>query len=843
MTAAETEAFVKAVKSAPEHGHVTGDAGMAADHARLLALVPRAEATHIAIGNGDWFDPATWYQGRIPAANAKVLIPDGVSVHYNGVSDASLFTVRVDGELTFATQSNTRMVVDTMIVSAEGRLEIGTAEDPVRAGVSAEIKIANNGNIDIGWDPALLSRGIISHGAAEIHGAEKTAFLKVAVDAMAGDTVLKLAEAPIGWKVGDRLVLSGTHKTAWTWDGKLNKVVHKESQDEEVYITAIDGTTITLDRPLTYDHDTPRDDLSAYIANMTRSVTISSIDGADTQTHHRGHVMFMHSDDVDVRYAAFDDLGRTDKSEIARDVSKAGTLTADYNAKARYPFHLHKTGVTDQDHPAIAIGNTVSGSPGWGFVHHGSNADFISNVAFDVFGAAFVAEDGNETGVWGKNMAIRSQGISYGDWAVKATQDPSDNDIGRTGDGFFFAGRQVHAYENVAVNTTHGYTWFHRFAPERPLAGNLEYPGIAYGGTDTRVNHTPIEGFRDNEAFGTQIGLIVVKASPEQNNDIRSVFDGFLNWETSTGVVIGYTSHYTMLDFDILGTRNGQLIARPDSGIRLSTNVFDMVVNGLKLDGFESGVKFTESAEAGYTSHYPTFADSDVAHFIIDLDATNVKNVLVNYVPGRHNVIKSSDLVPGRLSLTYTGPDVYQLGKDFSRAGIKTDSIGSKSRLSIADTKVITKGAMLTLIKRDGFWTQPDGSKVIRVLDYISDRATGEVLEIYHVVKFIVTGAEIAKHGLRNNGSFTWGLPQSEMLQWIDADGALVMMGGAGDDVYKVTRATDIVDEATVRGGNKDAGGHDQVESSVTFGLDNHRGVRFVEDLILTGSAHINGTG
>jgi hypothetical protein len=46
--------------------------------------------------------------------------------------------------------------------------------------VKAEILIAGDGDIDVAWDPSLLSRGVISHGEVEIHGAEKTAFLKVA---------------------------------------------------------------------------------------------------------------------------------------------------------------------------------------------------------------------------------------------------------------------------------------------------------------------------------------------------------------------------------------------------------------------------------------------------------------------------------------------------------------------------------------------------------------------------------------------------------------------------------------------------------------------------------------
>ena len=119
------------------------------------------------------------YRVRVP----RVLIPEAIAVDYDGQSTASLLTVRVDGKLDFATDRDTGMVVDTLIVSPTGKLEIGTAADPVRANVTAEITIADNGNIDVGWDPMLLSRGVISHGDVEIHGTAKSSHHKVEVDA------------------------------------------------------------------------------------------------------------------------------------------------------------------------------------------------------------------------------------------------------------------------------------------------------------------------------------------------------------------------------------------------------------------------------------------------------------------------------------------------------------------------------------------------------------------------------------------------------------------------------------------------------------------------------------
>ncbi len=66
--------------------------------------------------------------------------------------------------------------------------------------------------------------------------------------------------------------------------------------------------------------------------------------------------------------------------------------------------------------------------------------------------------------------------------------------------------------------------------------------------------------------------------------------------------------------------------------------------------------------------------------------------------------------------------------------------------------------------------------------------------------------------------------------------GADKMFGGAGDDTYVVDNVGDQVSEQTVAG--VDDGGHDTVQSSVSFTLG-----AFLENLTLTGSGNINATG
>ena len=69
------------------------------------------------------------------------------------------------------------------------------------------------------------------------------------------------------------------------------------------------------------------------------------------------------------------------------------------------------------------------------------------------------------------------------------------------------------------------------------------------------------------------------------------------------------------------------------------------------------------------------------------------------------------------------------------------------------------------------------------------------------------------------------------------------LLGGAGNDVYVVDATGDRVFETTTTASVIDAGGIDTVQSSVSFNLDANAGVRFIENLVLTGAANINGTG
>ena len=723
-------AYAAAVKALTDPAAHHDDAAMAKEHAALFALVPRAEATHVAIRNGSWFDPATWSGGQIPGADAKVLIPEAISVNYDGVSDASLFTVRVDGKLLFAPDHDTRMVVDTLVVAKSGLLQIGTTDHPIQDGVTANIVIADNGPIDVNWDPLLLSRGVISHGSTDIHGQEKTSFLKLAMDPLAGSTLLYFDEdaAQNGWHVGDKIVVTGTHIAPQMVNGDWLDI---SSQDEVRTIKAIYGSTIALDKPLTYDHDSPRADLKAYVADYTRNVVIETQNADDIPVSQRGHVMFMHSPSVDVEYAEFFELGRTDKSTRAVDAATATDVSSDTNVKGRYALHLHETGVDPTSPETIVKGNAVWGSPGWGIVQHASSADIESNATFNTFGAAYVAETGDETGVWHNNIAIQAHGIGAG--GDKNADDVAAFDLARSGIGYYFQGRLIKTTDNVAAGVNEGFVYMVRGTSASISADNLDQPEILHGLTSSDVAAAPIQNFSNNEVLAAAYGFIVVKADPAQNHDVRSVIDGFKAWETDIGIHLEYTSHYTFLDTDLTGPDIGRdFEPKGHAGIELGNNTIDIVFNRSKIANYRDGA-ILDKALVGDPALLITPADFN--YVFIDLETHDIKNNAIrNFDPSIDKLLTSSQLgsMPATLQMDWGGdipvwsfdwPD----GRSVVLNGVKHDNIGTVAYRIGNEVFNIGIDQMAGLLAHQGYYTTDDGRKIVVLEEYFSDRATGEI--------------------------------------------------------------------------------------------------------------------
>src|SRR5690606_11893091 len=104
------------------------------------------------------------------------------------------------------------------------------------------------------------------------------------------------------------------------------------------------------------------------------------------------HLVFFHNPNVAIENISVEGFGRTDKSQRINDpVVVNGVLQAGtgLNPRARYAMHFHHTGVNPANAPATVRGSVVLGSPGWGYVNHSSNVEFVDNVAYGVYGSSF----------------------------------------------------------------------------------------------------------------------------------------------------------------------------------------------------------------------------------------------------------------------------------------------------------------------------------------------------------------------------------------------------------------------------------------------------------------------
>ena len=694
-------------------------------HLAMRALINPGDITHTAVNNGSWFAAQTWQNGQVPTDDAYVLIPQGVNVTYDQISQTPLRGVRVEGELRFSTTSSSLMRVDILYVDLTGILVMGSKNAPIENGVTATIRIVDYGDLDTVRDGQLLGRGILALGPVIMHGERKTTHAKVATDPLQGQTQITMATAPHNWRVGDTLVIAGTRYSGWKWDNSIGAVRYHGTQDEIRTITAINGNVVSFTEPLEYNHTTPRADLKTSVGNYSRSITITTDTPDTTPRHRRGHVMFMHHANVDVRYASFWQLGRTSKFLPSIEAADVANMQPDTNVRGRYAFHFHRAGVEEPRSPGIAVGNAVFGSPGWGYVHHDSNAVFHNNVSFDTFGAGFVAETGNEIGSWTNNLAIKAEGNRA--FNPKNGNDRESFDMGRTGDGFWFQGRMVRSVNNIAASVNHGFVYLHRgtgmlaFPPEVFML-----PDALRRNGNSAPDDAPILSFHGNESFASTVGLYVVKANPNQQHDVHSHLEDFKAWEVRAGAALEYTSHYLLKDFDIIG-KTPEAFSEALFGIEFGTNTTDMVINNASIENMEIGVRLQKD----FTNPTPPEANQYV---LIDVSYTDVTDHMEDYDPNLDVILQASDLVNGRMEINIDNSNPYEYnspatsaGSGVNYTGTKTDSIGATLIPAGTDDIGTPSFDMIGICEQDGYYQTTGGETYAVVKEYFTERATGQI--------------------------------------------------------------------------------------------------------------------
>jgi hypothetical protein len=470
-----------AVSAPPGHDHShahPGDPVKQEEHSALFELVADSQATHTAVADGPWNDPSTWDKKSVPGTGARAVIPEKRTVTVTGVHDRErLDWLRVDGTLRFDPRADAALKVVTLVGNVKSTLEIGTEKERIPADKTARLILGDRGERDNAQrqrDPYDLSAGLLSHGRVRMFGAEYTSHATPTAVPKKGDTEVRFAAAPKGWKVGDRLLFPGLDRQengrdvgVDPWTGRALPVGQHEDEERIISRMSADGKTVTLDSALAYQHG----DIFGYaeavpVGDLSRNVIIESENIKDVSR--RGHIMFMHTQDVVLDSVLFRELGRTNvEGALSSPRVKDGKLEpgTDANSIGRYAVHFHiRWGATYKQQPFIVRNSAIVGSPKLGVVNHGGYGLVDDNVAYKVRGSHFFTENGSEIGRCKGNLAVRSHGTGFDtgdDDGVPIQPGHAYNhplNIGHGGHGFWLQGGGVDVIDNVAIG--HSYSAF-----------------------------------------------------------------------------------------------------------------------------------------------------------------------------------------------------------------------------------------------------------------------------------------------------------------------------------------------------------------------------------------------
>ena len=360
--------------------------------------------------SGPWSQPATWEEGKVPAAGARAQVRMGHVVTFDTRTNGAIRSIHVAGTLRFDHDRDTRLDVGLIKIQTgddasesgfdcEGHvtepgpgqprpaLEIGTPGRPIAVGHTALIRLTAVAGLDLEECPAIVCCG----GRWDAHGAplERT-WVKLGSPAAPGATTIVLSQPVPGWRAGDRLIITATSRQAARAD-RMIPHVSEQPQTEERLIRSIEGTVLTLDAPLKLAHSCFKN-RRGEVANLSRNVVIESADLSASGV--RGHTMFHSFSAGSISYTEFRHLG------------KEGKL-------GKYSLHFHRVG--DSMRGSSVIGASIWDSANRWITIHGTNRLVVRDcVGYRSVGHGFFLEDGTEVeNILDHNLADAHPGVFY----------------------------------------------------------------------------------------------------------------------------------------------------------------------------------------------------------------------------------------------------------------------------------------------------------------------------------------------------------------------------------------------------------------------------------------------
>jgi hypothetical protein len=468
--------------------------------------------------SGQWSDPRTWQNHRVPSPGDNVQVRPGHVVVYDANSEKAIRVLHVAGTLTFSRDKSTRLnaglvkilpgevctedgfnchetmdVTDPPVASPFDRtdlagraaLEIGTRENPMPTGITATIGLRYFEGMDTNSLPALMNCG----GRLDLHGAPMNrTWVKLGATAKPGDGKITMAESVTGWKAGDKIIVTVSRESE---DGgssyRQSARRPRRVGTEERFIAALDGATLVLDRPLDYEHFGMGMTRSE-VANLSRNVVIESADPKGV----RGHTMYHRDSNGGISYAEFRHLG------------KEGLL-------GKYSIHFHL--VRDTMRGSGVLGASIWDSHNRWITIHGTDFLLVRDcVGYQSVGHGFFLEDATEQyNVLDRNLAVQAyrgkrlpkQVLSF---------DPND------GAGFWWANGRNALTRNVACeNDEYGYRFEISKTSNFDPTLNIRRPGGEREPVDVRT--IPFLRFEDNESHSE--GLYSFNFGDDHNGSVH----------------------------------------------------------------------------------------------------------------------------------------------------------------------------------------------------------------------------------------------------------------------------------------------------------------------------------
>jgi hypothetical protein len=323
-----------------------------------------------------WSSPSSWSGGVLPKVGDEVIIPDGAKILLD--QNVNVKSISVMGSLIMDRTKDLNISTEyIMVMGANALFECGTEANPYLKKVVITL-VGNDATAMIsGHGVSSKAIMVMTGGKLELHGQQKTSWLKINKTANIGDNTITLSAAVPSWEKGDSIVIASTDKNYRNAEVRA--------------ITNVVGTLVTLDKPLLYKHfgeiltfnqTTKTFDQRAEVGLLTRNIKIQSEFVATTPSGFGGHIMVMLGSQAHVENVELHRMGQ-------------------FNQVGRYPFHWHICGdVTGQ----YFKNSTIKYSNNRALTVHGTdNALIEGNVAYRHIGHGFFLEDGDEEGNTFKN--------------------------------------------------------------------------------------------------------------------------------------------------------------------------------------------------------------------------------------------------------------------------------------------------------------------------------------------------------------------------------------------------------------------------------------------------------